>query len=57
MMLLPSIALAAAIFAQEPFDTDDPLDAEFHTGVEVTLVPHDSERAPEVLQKKKGPDR
>ena len=35
MMLLPSIALAAAIFAQEPFDTDDPLDTDFRTGVEI----------------------
>ena len=29
MMLLPSVALAAAIVAQEPFDTDDPLDTDF----------------------------
>ena len=35
MMLLPSVALAAAIVAQEPFDTDDPLDTDFRTGVEI----------------------
>jgi len=35
MTLLPSIALAAALFVQEPFDTDDPLDADVRTGVEV----------------------
>jgi hypothetical protein len=35
MMILPMVALAAAIAAQEPFDTDDPLDADFRTGVEV----------------------
>lgn len=35
MVLWPSIVLAAAIFSQEPFDTDDPLDADFRTGVEV----------------------
>jgi hypothetical protein len=27
--------LALSILAQEPFDTDDPLDADFRTGVEV----------------------
>ncbi len=35
MVPLPSFALAAAILVQEPFDTDDPLDADFRTGVEV----------------------
>jgi hypothetical protein len=35
MMFVPSIGLVAALFAQEPFDTDDPLDADFRTGVEV----------------------
>ena len=35
MMILPTVALAAAIVAQEPFDTDDPLDADFRTGVDV----------------------
>jgi len=35
MVLWPSIALAAAIFSQEPFDIDDPLDADFRTGVDV----------------------
>ena len=35
MRFLPSIAFALAIVAQEPFDTDDPLDADFRTGVEI----------------------
>ncbi len=35
VVLIPSIALAAALLAQEPFDTDDPLDADFRTGLEV----------------------
>jgi hypothetical protein len=34
-MLSLSVALAAAIVAQEPFDTDDPLDADFRTGVPI----------------------
>ena len=35
MAFLPSIAFVAAMVAQEPFDTDDPLDADFRTGVEI----------------------
>jgi hypothetical protein len=35
MMLVPSIAIAAGLFTQEPFDTDDPLDADVRTGVEI----------------------
>jgi len=35
MVFLPSIAFVTAMVAQEPFDTDDPLDADFRTGVEI----------------------
>ncbi len=35
MMLSRTVALAVSIVAQEPFDTDDPLDADFRTGVEI----------------------
>ncbi len=35
MMLFASMAFAGVLLAQEPFDTDDPLDADFRTGVEV----------------------
>jgi len=35
MMFFPFVAFAVAIVAQEPFDTDDPLDADFRTGVAV----------------------
>lgn len=35
MVFLPSIAFALAMAAQEPFDTDDPLDADVRTGVEI----------------------
>jgi hypothetical protein len=33
-MSFPSLVLAA-VLAQEPFDTDDPLDADFRTGIEI----------------------
>jgi hypothetical protein len=35
LVLFHSIALAAALIAQEPFDSDDPFDADFRTGIEV----------------------
>ncbi len=35
MLMVPSMVLALAVTAQVPFDTDDPLDADFRTGVEI----------------------
>lgn len=60
MRLAPSIALSAALFAQEPFDTDDPLDADFRTGIEVgARIPefraHDANGEVWDFQKIKGP--
>jgi hypothetical protein len=34
-MLVPAVLLAAALSHQDPFDTDDPLDAGFRTGIEI----------------------
>jgi hypothetical protein len=33
--MLTAMVLALTLSAQDPFDTDDPLDADFRTGVEV----------------------
>jgi hypothetical protein len=34
-MLVSAMVLTAALFHQDPFDTDDPLDADFRTGIEI----------------------
>ncbi len=33
--MLTAMVIALTLSAQDPFDTDDPLDADFRTGVEV----------------------
>ena len=60
MVFLPSIALAATLVAQEPFDTADPLDADVRTGVEIgARIPpfriEDSNREIWDFEKIKGP--